>query len=141
MQNVLIQTCNLDDGAVTADKIDFTTFTSGFSLPIASRTQGLGYGFNATLYRFGNIVFCSGSGTNSYTVPDGEGDLTETIPSGYRPSDSGWISGVGGFASAPSMGLRVTSAGVLRKYTNAQIPTPRRLTFCGIWTTNNDWPQ
>ena len=76
--NGAIGSAQLADEAVTADKIDFTTFKSSWSGETA-------YGLPVKCQRCGDIVIASIHGFPSETLPT-SGTSDEKIPVGYRPT-------------------------------------------------------
>lgn len=76
----------LEDYAKTADvKADIAAATT----KVYQRTSvGLGYGITATLTRIGNVVNISINSNQTSSRPDGRASLSETIPAGYRPTNT-----------------------------------------------------
>lgn len=74
----------LDDGAVTEDKIDFTTFTSTpDQISNVTFPSGVTYSPGSNLTKLSNMAIFTGFFQNSGNF--GNGDLVATLPVGYRP--------------------------------------------------------
>lgn len=128
------QTASLD-----ANSIDFTqTFPQ-----VASIRQNLGYGMVAYFYRVGNLVFTSSSPINNTIIPQMTlGTLTDTIPSGFRPSgDIPRFITLCGITIEYSLAIEINSEGRMRMECPVEIGPPNRFNATAIWTTDDPWPE
>lgn len=72
-----------------AKTADVTADIAAATTKLYQKTNvGLGYGVTATLTRIGNLVNISINSNQTSSRPDGRASLTETIPSGYRPTNT-----------------------------------------------------
>ena len=135
-----IETTDIVDEAVTADKIDFTTLLK--NLPIAGRsfTVWSAGGVTGWLYRVANLVIYQ-TGTIvddlNYQTMSATGDY---VPSGYRPKTFGTVIGRTQDRAAVShyTTFQIDSSGqVLVSVLNAG--TGREIYF-GVWFTDDAFP-
>lgn len=129
--------------SITADKIDFATFTATlvnqlFSAATKATTFTGPYSVGGTLTRVGNIVIYSFYGTPT-NMPQ-TGSSSEAISIGYRPART-----VNGVARTGGGGTK-DGCGIWRVNTNGKIywyfvaANPYDVNGVSVWQTNDPWP-
>lgn len=137
-----ITTAKLANGAVTSDKIDWTTIKGDPSIPIAIKNTTMMYSVPCILARVGNLVllqingFCTGT-------PNANGSSAETLPVGFRPAlnvnTAGYINASDG--TPIILAATVNSNG---KIDWSSYKTPAKNTywrFAVTYPTTDDWPS
>lgn len=140
-----VTTGKIANGAVTADKIDFTTLMGG-NAPIVASTMHLPYfatGDVMNLWRIGNLVFAY---SNVVTTSLGTYDsivVAETMPSGFRPATGTMgmfiLNSVVGTSS--TVGMTISPNGSVAFSNRSTISTSTRFYGCGCWITKDNWPN
>lgn len=141
--NTAITTAKIANKAVTSDKIDFTTLKYLSGMPVATITQSMGFDSTIPIRRIGNICII-----NSFLIqsqnPGAAGSwisLSETIPSGYRPTSEIYIFGNGydNFDFSPRVWCIYPSGEMtLASFRDGE---GKRFYLSSVWITNDAWPS
>lgn len=133
--------------SITADKIDFATFTNQSlsdifaNLQVASTTFKLPYNDSASskLYRVGPFVFANIDASFTFSNPAG-GAANETIPSGYRPRWTAVTLIKSPISNdTPGMSLSFGADGNISYWSSGSANNTRFYGFCA-WLTDDPWP-
>lgn len=126
---------------VTADMLDLSGLEDFAGAPVVTATLSLGYGMNAGLTRIGNLVILNGTPINTQQVGSGETTLTETCPSGYRPTGNRYVPGVVTTNPGGTCGWQIQPGGTMVIFVPSTITTPNRIMVSAVWLTNDSWPS
>lgn len=142
-----VNTSTINDGAVTADKINYSTMRGG-NVPIATSSMHLPYfswaeGKMMNLWRIGNIVFAFANVvTSSISAYDTE-SAVEVMPSGFRP-----VTGTVGLftlnaivGTNTTMSVIISDTGATWFSNRAAVSSPTRFNGFGCWITKDNWPS
>lgn len=139
-----IATVKIADGAITNDKIDYTTlYGGGASLAHTSTIVNFGP-FAGTIHRVGNICWTTGSAVFSSWGAGNRVDTGKTIPAGYTPLAGDIIIDclcVDGQYSDDVVTLTFLTNGKILRSSSRNITSATRADYSGMWITVDAWPS
>lgn len=138
-----VTTTKIADGAVTNDKIDYTTLYGGSSIAHTSTSFNFGP-FTGTIHRYGNICWTTGSTVISSWASGNRVDTGKVMISGYRPTIGDVIIAcynMDGQYADNLCTITIMSDYKIRRSSNHAISGATRIDFYGMWFTTDAWPS
>ena len=130
----VLNTNQIADGSINSSKLDWTNFT----MPTSSvKRLSFGYGYNADLFRVGNIVALSSWNAFSSNIASGQ-SLSEKVPLGYRPVNMTTPSKFFADGSTRWVAWRIQNDGSMIIY--GDVRAGDAVLSYAVWPTNDPFP-